>query len=244
MAHSTSSLFNCFLGNHNWQLTNGKISISQKNELDDEIEKNMRVLEFGIPLRFSSKLKESKLRSLLKSHGFSAGNYIIVLDNGDCLLDYRIYGLLYDEINQILDTFNGIANKKDEEHARWLKREGEEFYFYLCVDELIAKVLLTTLNEYEDEDGNKRLFALCPLSNEHIKLIDRFCYTEILCSSIEATDGLGYEIKVKDGKQIIHFSKMPLKEAFNVCKKIIEQEPLKYPSLEQAVDSIEKKYKF
>lgn len=225
LAHSTSSIFNNFLGKRNWHIGDGKIDMIQKNELDQEVAKNLEVLEFGIPLHFSSKVKESQLRSLLKHYSFTPSNYMIALNNGDCLLDYRIFGILYDEINQtIFDRFNGVVDKKEEEHAKWLKREGEESYFYYSVDELITKVAETTLSELEKQ-GHSELYILCPISEKHNKFIARLCYTELLNSSIE----------VYDGKRIIHFCKMPLKEAIMIYKKIVDENPVEFPCLQKFI---------
>lgn len=244
LAHSTSTIFNNFLGRNNWQLEDGKINTIQKNELEHEIDKNTHVLEFGIPLHFSSKLKESQLRSLLKKYNFIPGNYIIALNNGDCLLDYRIFGILYDEINQqIFDKFNGIVDKKMEEHAKWLKREGEEFYFYCSADELISKVLEISLTDFKNTKAIQEIFVLCPISEAHNKFINRICYTEVLNSSLEVNDTMRYAIEVKDGKRIIHFCKKTLKDAIPIYKKIIEEYPLEYQSLQNVIDKLEIKYK-
>lgn len=244
LAHSTSSVFNNFLGKNNWQVQKGKINTLQKNELDQEIDKNTQVLEFGVPLHFASKVRESELRSLLKKYDLNPSNYIIALNNGDCLLDYRIFGMLYDEINQqVFDKFNGVVDKKMEEHAKWLKREGEEFYFYCSDDELITKVLETTLAESDNTKDSQEIYVLCPLSETHNKFINRLCYTEILNSSLEVHDKLGYAVEVKDGKRIIHFCKKSLKEAISICKSIIEASPLEYQNLQNLIDKIEIKVK-
>jgi hypothetical protein len=240
LAHSTYSVFNNFLGETNGQMIDGKISAMQKMELEQAIAKKMQALEFGIPLHFSSKIKESQLRSLLKQYGFSPGSYMIALNNGDSLLDYRIFGIFYDEINQqFFDCFNGPVDKAEEEHAKWLKREGEEFYVYYSADELISNVAKITLTELTDEHGNKVMFVLCPLSEKHNKFIDRLCYTDILRSSLEVCDKLGYEAEVKDGKRVVHFSKMPLKEAIPIYKNIIKQSPLEYVCLQKVVNDFE-----
>lgn len=244
LAHSTSGIFNNFLYKNNWQIEEGRISALEKNELDQEIDENSQVLEFGIPLHFVSKVKEAELRRLLKKYDLNPGNYIIALNNGDCLLDYRIFGMLYDEINkQIFDRFNGVIDKKMEEHAKWLKREGEEFYFYCSADELITKVLEITLAESDSDKDIQEIYVLCPLSETHNKFINRLCYTEILNSSLEVHDKLGYAVEVKDGKRIIHFCKKNLKEAISICKNIIGANPLEYQNLQRTIDKLEMKYK-
>jgi SAM-dependent methyltransferase len=244
LAHSTVSIFNDFLVQKNWHINEGKIELRQKSEIDRHIAANLKVLEFGVPLYFSSKIKENLLREVLKKYGFEPGNHIIALNNGDCLLDYRVFGMLYDEItDQIFDRFNNVIEKKDEEQAKWLKREGEEFYFYYSADELITKVLELTLAEISNERGDRELYVLCPLSEKHSKFIDRLCYTELLNDALDVHDSLGYPIEVKDGKRIIHFGKMPLCDALDVCKKIVQENPLEYRCLQEMIDTLEKKYK-
>ena len=58
-----------------------------------------------------------------------------------------------------------VHSSQDEEHAKWLKREGEEFYTYLSPDELIATVLEATYTGLtSDNKGKKEAFVLCSLS--------------------------------------------------------------------------------
>lgn len=136
------------------------------------------------------------------------------------------------------DEFNGIIEAKDEQHARWLKREGEESYFYLSADELITTVIKITQTEYVDELGNKKIFVLCPLTADHNKFIERICYSEVLRDSLEVQDDLGYTIDVIDGKRVIHFSKMFLQDAINICRDIVKQGPMKYKKLKAYIDSL------
>lgn len=242
-AHSTAGKLNSFLKKYNEHIINGKINKKQKDNIERTIDENTKVLEFGIPLQFTSKLKEIQLRNLLKKHGLAPENYIIALNNNSCLLDYRIFGIFYDEINeQIFDHFNGVINKKDEVHAKWLKREGEEFYFYYSDDELIANIAKATITESKNENGKPEIFVLCPLSEKHNKFVHRICYTELLRSSLEVNDTLGYPIEVKDGKRVIHFAKIRLQEALKIYKKIIVSDPIGYPNLQEIVKIFESKY--
>lgn len=243
-AHSALDKISNFLSQYKWEVIDGKINSEQKNKIEKKIYKNTRVLEFGVPLQFSSKIKETQLRSLLKKHDFAPGNHIISLDDGNCLLDYRLFGIFYDDITkQIFDDFNGLVDKKDEVHAKWLKREAEEFYFYLSDDELISKVAQSTITEKKVKNEEKTIFVLCPLSEKHNKFVHRICYTDILESSINVQDTLGYPIEVKDGKRVIHFCKMPLKEALSIYKKIIASDPEKYFELQRTVNNLKTKYK-
>lgn len=241
LAHSTSTIFSNFLAENGYILENDTINSIQKNKLDQSIKNNEEVLEFGIPLHLSSQAARCTLRNLLQKNNINPCNHIISLNNQDCLLDYRVFGMLYNEIKQnIFDEFNNVINNKDEEHAKWLKREGEEFYCYLSDDELITQVLQTTLNKDINDQGNQENFVLCPVSKDHNQFIDRLCYTEILKNSLEINDELGYELPVFDGKRVIHFSKMPLENAINICKDIIQEDPVKYKNLQEYIYSLEK----
>lgn len=239
LAHSTSGLFSLFLKKNGDSLEGAKIDLAQKIKLNQHIEDIGQVLEFGIHLHFSDHKAQYTLRNILQEHGFSPSNYIIALSDKDCLLDYRIFGLLYDEIHRIIfDEFSGIAEKKDEEHTKWLKREGEEFYFYLSADELITAVLKMTQTEYINEHGIKQILVLCPLTADHNKFIERICYSEILKDSLRIEDTLGYEIDVIDGKRFIHFSKMTLQDAIPICRDIIKTDSTKYKKLKTYLDSL------
>lgn len=239
-AHSTSDLLDAFFKKNNFFFENGKMTSNQKTFMDNHIESISRVLEFGIPLNFSSNRNQCKLRNILYTHGFSPQTHIVSIGKNSCLLDYRIFGLLYDEITKnVLDEFNYIVNSDDEVHALWLKREGEEFYFYLSPDDLITTMLKNTEREYLDEDGNKQIFVLCPVSSTHNKFIERICYSELLKRSLEIHDDMGYDIDVIDGKRVIHFAKMPLPQAIGICKEIVKQDPMKYVSLRGYLDSLE-----
>lgn len=66
---------------------------------------------------------------LLKQHGLDPSLYIIPFKDNCYLLDYRIFGLLYDYFSaSIFDKFNGPIYEEDQVHAKWLKREGKETY--------------------------------------------------------------------------------------------------------------------
>lgn len=242
LAHSTSKTFSSFLAQDNQSIKDGKIDLSQKIRLDQHIHDISQVLEFGVPLHFSSKRGQCKLRNTLQKYGLAPQSYIIPLNNEDCLLDYRVFGMLHDEIQaKIFDEFNGLLNEADIRHAQWLTREGEESYFYLSADELITAVLKLTQIEHVDESGNKKIFVLCPISAEHNRCIERMCYSELLRNSLEVVDDLGYEIDVRDGKRIIHFSKMPLDSALKICMDIVDRAPLNYKKLKAYIDSIKTK---
>jgi SAM-dependent methyltransferase len=227
LSHSTEKILADFLGSCGDDFLEGNVSRVSKNTVDVSLARTMSVLEFGIPLHFSFRSHERFLRELLKVHGFEPSRYIIALNNGDCLLDYRIFGLLYDQITtQCFDHRNGPLEESSLVHARWLMREGEESYFYLSVDALITHIL-------DQGIATKQPFVLFPISPDHIKFIERLCYTEVLREALDLYDDMGYPLEIKDGKQIVHFKKMSLDEALVLCRTIVERNPLEYPRLSE-----------
>ena len=242
-AHSTKSIFENYLKQSNEQMINGMINNKQKMKIEESIDNNSNVLEFGVPIKFESKSKKEKLISLLKKHNYNPNKYIITFDINKSLLDYRIFGILYDEIsNKIFDKNNGLINKEDEVHAKWLKREGEEFYFYYSDDELISKVAKITITKTINENGSFEYLILCPLSEKHNKFVPRLCYTNLLNAALTVKNSLHYPIKIEDGKRVIHFEKMNLKKALNIYKKIVNSNPNRYIKLKKVINFLERNY--
>ncbi len=238
-AHSTPQLFVNFLNKNNGCISYGRISQAQKRGLDKHVQSIAQVIQEGILIQCNNDQAEAALCRLLERYGFESNNYIIRLDSTLCLLDYRLFGLLYDQLNKdIFSTDISIVHKEDEIHAQWLKREGEESYFYLSTDDLIARVLLVTQQSVIDEMGNKRTIVLAPLAADKNIFVERICYTELLNQVLDAHDLQGHAIDIIDGKRVIHFGKMYLEDAVVVCEEIIALDPSHYPSLKESVDRV------
>jgi hypothetical protein len=238
LAHSTCAILEDFLYKNGTSLSNGTIGMNARRIMEHKISNNMQTIEYGILLHFSSHHKERQLYALLKRFGFEPSLYIVQIKADECLLDYRIFGLLYDHINeQIFDAYTGPINKDDILHAQWLKREGEETYVYYSDDELITKVAKISLAHHAvlRPDEQER-FVLCPISAAHNTFIPRLCYDEVLKSSLEIQDALGYPVEIKEGKRIIHFSKMPFKKAITIYEDIIKEHPQNYVCLQKFID--------
>lgn len=224
LAHSTQNVLDNFLGEQGLTCRGGSIEINTKRLLDEKICKITQPIEYGIPFHFASKYKERLIVSILQKYGFDPNFYIIPINNGDFLIDYRILSLLYDDIIDVLDCNNGPINKEDLVHAQYLKREGEETYIYYSDDELITNVAEAT---FDITTG----YLLCPISLEHNKFIPRLCYDEVLNDSMEIKNSLGYSVEIKEGKRIINFKKMYLIDAFIVLEDIINSNPEHYQKL-------------
>lgn len=226
LAHSTSALFDSFLKKHVALLVDGCIELRVKHALDREIAHASQAIEYGIPLRFESKYKGRQLIGLLQKYGFDANRYIVSLSDGDILLDYRMLGLLYDQISTLIfDHKNGPMNVQDLVHAQYLKREGDETYVYLSDDELITRVAETTLSV---DKGS----VLCPLSAGHNKFIPRLCYDVVLKDALDLKDYSGYPIEINEGKRIIHFAKLSIEKAIAIWEEIVRVDPIRYQHLQ------------
>ncbi len=237
LANSSNNILNEFLQKNGIYLTaDGKIDANIYNLINLQIHNNMQTLEYGILLHLGSKYTKRQLCMLLKEHNFDPNLYLIQIKEDEYLLDYRIFGLLYDDVNQqVFNKNSNPVNSDDIFHAQWLKREGEETYIYYSDDELITKVAEISLKQNQNSQEH---LILCPLSPTHNKFIPRLCYNDILNSSLDLNNAAGYHIKIKEGKRIIHFSKMPLDQALAIYTEIIKTKPHRYKHLQKFVDTI------
>ena len=235
LAHSTPTLFEKFLEKNGLSFSDGLVNSAIKRKVADSITQNTKAIEYGITLHLPTKSKELLLWSLLKKHMFEPSNCIIPLKDHYYLLDYRVFGILYDSITSILfDDHNGPIKKEEVIHAEWLRREGEETYIYYSDDELITKVGEISLAESKKTIDN---LILCPLSAEHNKFIPRRCYEEVLKKALSLSDALGFSLPVKEGKRVIHFKKMSIKEALPIYEEIIKSDPERYLNLRVFVNN-------
>lgn len=232
LAHSTRAIFDDFLIKNDFKKFGDLIDNKTYKKLLQNNLNHMRVVEDGILLRFDDKTNFLKLADLLQTYHLDPNFYIIKINQNKCVLDYRVFGLLYDQINNaIFDMNNGPVNDEDLIHAHWLKREGEETYTYYSDDVLIAKVAEASWNTTKDG------YILCPISSEHNQFISRQCYNELLKDSLEINDMFGYRIKIKEGKRIIHFKKLKIQEALIIYRDIVHKKPTKYQALKKFLNS-------
>lgn len=232
-AQSTYLKFENFIKMNNLNFSDNLLDLSAKNVLEKTIASNIKTIEYGLPIRFSLNIKLELLQRMIQEYGFDDNLYLTHVKNNDYLLDYRIYGLFYDDIiEEIFDNNNGPINKEDTIHAQWLKREGEESYIYYSDDELIMQVAKISLSH--NKNGEK--FILCPISSQHNFFIPRLCYEEVLRSSLNIKDSFGYEVDIKEGKRIIHFMKMKIEDAYLIFLDIIKTNPDYYKNLNKFVN--------
>lgn len=226
-AHGTHTLLEEFIQSRGDKFESNRLSQTQKDLLEQQVQQDNLVIQTGLPLTNLNSSELSTLTNLLGRHHLSANLYLT-----DQHLDYRAFSLIYDDLSQYLDL-EKLFTAAQLEPAKWTKLEGEEFYFYLNSDELISRVLKSNVIDTESE-------ILCPLSPAHNFIVERRCYSELLNSCMMLTDQQGYQLPVQDGKRIIHFSKMPLKQALSICERIISQEPENYPELHKTILNLKK----
>ncbi|MGZ6250974.1 MAG: methyltransferase domain-containing protein [Candidatus Chromulinivorax sp.] len=228
-AQSTSEKFTNFMKKNNLDFSSSVIDFYAKKLLDATIEHNNKTIESGLYLQDISQDQFDLLKKLLDEYGFDANIYLAHITKNDYVLDYRIYGLLYDTI---MNIFNEKSIDIDDTlHAQWLKREGEETYIYYSDDEIITKVAeISLLQNQKNED-----FVLCPITAQHNFFVPRLCYKELLQSSLYSKDTLGFDIEINEGKRIIHFMKMPLAQAGEIYLEIIQTNPSRYKKLTEFV---------
>lgn len=98
-------------------------------------------------MHIASRYKERELCALLISYGFDPNLYIVQIREEECLLDYRIFGLLFDHIsNKIFDDYNWPIKKMP-------LRQAINIY-YECLQKFINSkhvndLLLKTKAQYE-----------------------------------------------------------------------------------------------
>jgi hypothetical protein len=232
-AHSTENIFLNFLFLQNISLDNNTIESKTKKIIDLAIEKNVYALERGIKLTFSCANTIQNLEKLLESYHFNTDVYLTKINTTSCKIDYRIFSLLFEKIEKLGNMNDIVSDQNDIIHAQWLKREGEEFYFYYNTDELITHTLdLCYKNSIEKHVEN--IFVLCPI---YTKIIHRLCYTSLLKNALEVFTDDGYEKNINDGKQLIHFQKMPLNECISYYEKLIKENEAEYPCLKKWLDT-------
>jgi hypothetical protein len=105
----------------------------------------------------------------------------------------------------------------------WLKREGEERYFYKDLESLLiffAEKSIKPLKEYKEIE-----LILSPISSDskHIEKAERPKYQALLEESAFLEDESRNAEKFCSHKNIIHFQIMPLKKGIQVLEEIAKE---------------------
>ena len=213
-------------------VSNKCFALEEANVIQQLIEDNISCLENGISLCFQNSDIKKLFIDFLKKNKISE-LFIDETSSSSLMLDYRIFGLLYEDIKELfLKNFKTCEfNYLDEEIAKYLKREGEEHYFYLSPDEFIAYVGEETLTELTCDAK-----ILAPINAQSNYFIARSGYQDLLQQNCLIKDFNGNTFLPREGKRIIHFAKMSVEKAYKVYLEIIEQNPQEYFSVANFVE--------
>ena len=105
----------------------------------------------------------------------------------------------------------------------WVKREGEEFYFYKTTDELITYI--GQISKHFLAGTDKENYILCPINSSAIKTTSRNLYKTIVDKHMLVMNMDGNKQNLAFDKNIIHFKLMEKEEALKVFKEIIKINP-------------------
>ncbi len=115
-----------------------------------------------------------------------------------------------------------------------LKLEGEEHYFYKTTDDLITYI--GQYSKFVLKDGAKKGYCLAPIDPNYIREAKRPLYQSILKRDVVMIDQHGNLQEPVTEKTIIHFQLQPERKAFTTYKKLIQENPQKYPKLKRWYD--------
>ncbi len=238
LSNNVEKVFLEYVKKYHISFIDSKISSFDMKKLQSEIERRMMHIENGIRIKIASNEKLHELKDKLINKGFDPEKYVQEIGNHWILLDYRVFGLLYNEFIKWFDKDNTPFGSVSELAAKWLKLEGEENYFYFSVDELITFAGSVNLPR-SIKDNDEEILILCPINPNKNKFISRNHYEYILEDSVKITDILGYEVVIKEGKRIIHFAKMSIKEAIPIYNEIISKGNYQdYPMLSELIETL------
>jgi SAM-dependent methyltransferase len=159
---------------------------------------------------------------------------LLVIENDKVWLDAKLAILLYQNFKSGIYACIDISESKVPLQVfEWLKREGEEFYFYKTTDNFVKYVGQLTLYYLKgtDKDG----YLLCPLDAASITTVSRDLYRSIVKNHMDVINLDGKQQKIIFDKNIIHFKLMKKEDALAVYQEIIKQNPKSFPQLKEWV---------
>lgn len=199
-----------------------------------EKERLYSFIEKGLSADILDKEKVISFCKDLYSKGINQN--LIYIKNNKLWADTKIALLLFQNIN------SGIYELLDKNNINlplqvleWMKREGEEFYFYKTTDELITYV--GQLTKYYLMGTDKEGYILCPISPLAIKTVSRDLYKTIVDTHMNVIDIDGNQQNIIFDKNIIHFKLIKKEEALKVYKEIIKHNPHSFKQLTEWVEN-------
>jgi hypothetical protein len=170
-----------------------KLTASDLKTLTAERKKIDDLINNGVIIK-SAKANELKsLQKFLVSQDTPINLYKILPEG--VWLDAKLFTILY---NRLPNDFK--SDNLPNESMRWLTREGEEFYFYFTVEELIN--YLYKFCGFFLKNTNKEGYLLSPV---HIKYGTRDLYVDLLDRDMVQVDENNFKQDFITSKAIITF---------------------------------------
>lgn len=172
---------------------------------------------------FKAKIKDLKniQKECNKIYKKGISKKLLQVKNNELFIDAKLAVLLFKGTNsEIFKFLEEIDDKNLIKIFEWLKREGEEFYFYKTTDELITYVGQITSDYLRNSLKNN--YILCPIL---IKTSSRKDYKQFLNKSMHIINANGSIENLTTKKNIIHFKLIKIEEALKIYTKIIVENP-------------------
>jgi SAM-dependent methyltransferase len=204
-------------------------NLSLFNKIIGEKKNLFELIHNGLLLPIKDKEEVELLCQNLYHKGIDT-NQLYITDNM-LWIDAKLAALLYQGDNK--SYLEHVADTTSTPYSvfEWLKREGEEFYFYKTTDEIITYV--GQLTHHHLKGTPKEGYLLCPLDPTSIQHVTRNLYKSIVESHMAVIDINGNKQNILFDKNIIHFSLMKKEQALNVYKKIVNSSHVHYPKLKK-----------
>jgi len=234
--------FEAFLDSNDVEVVDGVVPslsfptlLKERNRLKSAVEDGL-FLEIVKPHEIDSYIE------FLYANGISH-NVLYKIDADTLWIDAKTFALLFQDGDDDFLMYAKPNKWAPIKTYQWLRREGEEHYYYLSMDNLITHA--GQLTEYYLRSTNKNGYMLAPNNVKNVSEAPRDLYCDILADSIDVFDVYGHKQESVCSKLIIHFSLQKKANAFKVYKELIEKNPGTFVKLEEWVNNTDnKKRKF
>lgn len=226
------TIFKCFLHQKNIQKEQIiETSLSEFQSILQEKKRFYNFIENGLWATIIDKEKLAKICNNLYSIGINPN--LIFIQGEKLWADAKIATLLFNGLH------SGIFECVDKSTLplgalNWIKREGEEYYFYKTSDEFITYVGKFT--KYFLKQTDKHGYILCPMNPLAIQTVSRDLYKTIVESHMLVMDIDGNKQDIIFDKNIIHFKLMKIDDALSIYKEILRQDKQNYPKLKEWIE--------
>jgi SAM-dependent methyltransferase len=231
-----------FLRKNNKKAHNGRILPQDLDVLQQERKKLSTIVTGGVKLLFKNESTLLDFEYYLIDNDIPSTLYKRVGNDNILWIDAKIFSLVYRGENQGVLSYAKPLNNIATDSFNWLKREGEEYYYYMTPDDLLT--YLAKLSMYELKNTDKEGYVLSPVDDGSILQMKRDLYESILDRDMKVMNMFGENQEFVASKVIIHFSVQKLTDALEVYKKIIQNNPGKFPKLAEWMKSGCKARKF